>query len=570
MTAVDILGPDNDGQGSHGLRRFTSAIFTNAHEAMVVADHNGLIQKVNPSFGQLTGCTKENSPHTLTELFFSGPDDDLLGTRVWEQLAREGRWGGVCNGPRPDGGTGPFKVRIIAAPKSEDYKGGYLAIFHSLAGDSAATDSGVGRQDLVTGLPGRMQFNQSLSRRLGLEPQQGQLTGLLVLNLDNFTNVNNSLGQAVGDQLLREVAGRLLSCVRAGDRVARVGGDEFCVLVNGLADLQSAELATRRILLSLNDPIVLQGRELFVSASVGLALYPDHGQDAESLMRAADLAMRQAKRAGKKTFVTFAPGMSDQHHDRLQLEADLRHGVTHEEFVVHYQPIVDTRSSQVLGMEALVRWMRPGVGMVFPDQFISAAEDNGLIVPIGEWVLEEACRQTQEWRKQGHRDLRLAVNLSARQLLWQHDFVDMIESVLGKTGLPATNLELEMTESVVMHSVEGAIATMSKLRAMGVRLSLDDFGTGYSSLNYLKRFPLDCLKIDRSFIGDIPQDPDGVAIVEGILTMAQSLNLEVVAEGVERQEQLDFLKERRCQRMQGYLFSPPVAAEEFGAFLPQK
>jgi len=554
----------------HRWRRLTAAIFSHSHEAIVLADETGKIQEVNPAFGQITGFT-DDAPASLGAFLFAHPNDANLGRQVWQHLKNDRLWEGVCSARISTGELRRLKIKLLATGQGKNEPGGILAIFHVLRQESETTDLLLipNHIDAITGLPNRIYFNQILARCISANPAPDQLSALLVLNLDNFKNVNNYLGPSRGDQLLRQIARRLMTCVRSQDGVARLGDDEFGLLLRGLKDVDSAIMTARRLLLALSDPVQVGERDIFISASVGLALYPDHGDNAERLTRNANLAMRQAKKAGRHNFELYSPDMTVQSEDRLALESELRRALGQNQFVVHYQPLVELQNGQVVGMEALVRWNRNGHGLVYPDQFISLAEETGLIVPIGEWVLSQASRQTQRWRNDGWPHLRLAVNLSARQLLWQHDIVDMVESVLADTGLPPSALELEMTESVVMHNVEGAVMAMTKLSEMGVRLSLDDFGTGYSSLNYLKRFPLDTLKIDRSFTRDIPDDPDGVAIVEGILALARSLNLQVVAEGVERIEQYEFLRQRGCEMMQGYLFSRPVPAKQFETLLQQ-
>jgi EAL domain-containing protein (putative c-di-GMP-specific phosphodiesterase class I) len=326
-------------------------------------------------------------------------------------------------------------------------------------------------------------------------------------------------------------------------------------------------MVARRVQQALADPFVVEGRELYVSVTMGLSLYPNDTLDAEALLKNAEMAMYRAKEQGRGSFRMFTVNMNQRVNRRLEVENLLRKAIERKEFRVHYQPRVEVSSGRVLGVEALVRWQRPEKGLVPPVEFIPLAEETGLIVPIGEWVLLRACRQAQIWRESGQPALRVSVNISARQLLWQHDVVMMVESALVDSGLPSHALELEMTESVIMHNVEGAIAAMRHLKQMGVRLAIDDFGVGYSSLNYLRRFPLDVLKIDRSFIRGLPGDPNDTAIISGIISMAHDLDLQVVAEGVENLEQYHFLLKMGCHEMQGHLFSPSLSAAEMSRFL---
>lgn len=554
----------------HNWQRLTAAIFSSSHEAIVLADSSGKIKEVNPAFGQITGY-KDQIPRSLAAFLFGHPNEARLGKQVWHSLQTDHQWDGVCYARMSNGEFQRLKVRLLAVGRGKNDAGGIMAIFHVLRQESETADLLLipNHIDSVTGLPNRVYFNQIVARRINANPAPDQLVSLLILNLDNFKNVNSYLGQSKGDELLKKIAQRLLTCVRSQDGVARLGDDEFGILLRGLKDVDAAAMAARRLLLALNDPVQVGERDIFISASVGVAIYPDHGNNAETLMHNANVAMRHAKTAGRHNFELFSPDMKAHSGDRLALESELRRALSLGQFEVHYQPLVEMQEGRIVGMEALVRWNRPGSDLVYPDQFIPLAEENGLILPIGEWVLTDASTQAQQWRQAGWPQLRLAVNLSARQLLWQHDIVEMVESVLKQTGLPPSALELEMTESVVMHNVEGAVVAMNRLSEKGVRLSLDDFGTGYSSLNYLKRFPLDTLKIDRSFTNDIPDDPDGVAIVEGILALARSLKLQVVAEGVEYQSQYEFLRRRGCDMMQGFLFSRPLPAEQFEALLRQ-
>jgi diguanylate cyclase (GGDEF)-like protein/PAS domain S-box-containing protein len=415
--------------------------------------------------------------------------------------------------------------------------------------------------DPLTGLPNRLLFNDRLKMAMASAHRKGQRLALLFLDLDNFKNINDSLGHAVGDLLLQAVAKRLVRWVRAEDTVARLGGDEFILLLPGIEDTDFAVHAAQRIQESLRTPFRIREHELHVTASVGVTFFPDDGRDLDTLVRNADLAMYRAKDHGRDQYSLFTPAMNQRMLERMALESDLRKALERDELLVHYQPKVDLTTGRMTGLEALVRWQRPRQGLVMPDQFISLAEETGLIVPLGAWVLRAACTQTKKWHDQGFAGLVVSVNLSPRQFR-EKDLVSMTESILAETGLPAGCLELEITENVVMHSVGEAIDTLERLSALGIRLSLDDFGRGYSSLYYLKRFPMNALKIDRSFVADIVTSQNDAAIVDTIISMGRSLNLMVIAEGVETKEQLAMLKQHKCDQMQGYLFSRPVPAEE--------
>ncbi len=414
--------------------------------------------------------------------------------------------------------------------------------------------------DALTGLPNRLLLLDRLKQAMIESERHERLASVLFLDLDRFKLVNDTLGHEAGDVLLKNVAGRLTGCVRLGDTVARLGGDEFTIVLANVAHVDDAGRVARKIIDVFAAPFLIAGQELFVSPSIGITLYPFDDIDAEALLKNADVAMYHAKDSGRNTFRFFTPELNQRTARRLGLETALRHALERNEFLLHYQPQVDLASGRVTGVEALIRWQRPDIGLVSPLEFIPLAEETGLIVPIGDWVLRTACAQARAWQQAGLPALRMSVNIAARQFQ-QQDLAEVVTGILRETGLDPRWLTLEITESTIMHDAGGAIETLQQLGAMGVGLSLDDFGTGYSSLNYLKRFPLDCLKVDKSFIDDITTDPDDAAIASAIISMARSLEVQVVAEGVETRAQLEFLRAHGCGAIQGYYFSKPLPAE---------
>lgn len=416
--------------------------------------------------------------------------------------------------------------------------------------------------DALTGLPNRMLFKDRLTLEIAHAKRNKQMLAVLFLDLDRFKLVNDTLGHGLGDQLLKIIAMRLVGYVREDDTVARLGGDEFTVLLPEILQAENAVKVARKILQAVREPVHIDVHELYISTSIGIALYPSDGEDAESLLKNADTAMYRAKENGKNNYQLYTPAMNAKAFERLAIENGLRRALDRNEFVVYYQPKVNINTGKIIGMEALVRWQVPERGLIPPGDFIPLAEDTGLIVPIGEWVLHTACAQNKAWQDAGYPPLRVAVNLSARQFQLQN-LVEVVSRVLKETGLEPCWLELEITESVAMQNAEYTVKMLYELKDMGIQLAIDDFGTGYSSLNYLKRFPISKLKIDKSFVSEIGTDQDNEAIASTVIVLGQSLKLGVVAEGVETEEQYDFLKQHHCDEMQGYLFGKPVPPDEF-------
>ena len=420
--------------------------------------------------------------------------------------------------------------------------------------------------DALTGLPNRLLFNDRLSIALAQARRSGEKLVTLFLDLDRFKVINDSLGHAAGDELLRRVAERLQASVRAGDTVARLGGDEFIILLTRISSEENAGKVAAKFLQSLRNPFPVQERNIFITTSVGVSVYPNDGLDPETLIQNADVALYRAKEEGRDNYQLYAPAMNARALQRLSLENRLRQALPNEELILHYQPIVDVRSGRVCGAEALLRWRHPELGLVPPSEFITLAEISGLIVPIGHWVLKTACEQVREWQAMGYPHLRVSVNLSPRQFQ-QSKLVAQVTGSLVAGGIDAGSLDLEITESSAMQNAELTINTLLELKRLGVAISLDDFGTGYSSLNYLKRFPIDRVKLDQSFVRDMTRNSEDAAIVRAVISMAHTLKLVVVAEGVETEEQLAFLRQHRCDEIQGFLFSPPVEAAEFRKLL---
>jgi diguanylate cyclase (GGDEF)-like protein len=420
--------------------------------------------------------------------------------------------------------------------------------------------------DKLTGLPNRLLGADRLTKALQRSKRNGTNAALLFIDLDGFKKINDSLGHGTGDRLLQETAQRLSQCVRATDTVARWGGDEFLVILPDMATPESAELVAEKVLEVCSGSYQLDGYDLSVTASIGISVFPLDGNDGTELMRNADAAMYAAKESGRNALRFFQPELNHRAIERLGLESDLRRALANHEFALHYQPVIAIETGDIVGAEALLRWRHPETGLIPPDKFIPIAEDTGLIVPIGEWVMRTACRQIATWRANGHADLTIAVNVSARQVT-DGGFIKSVGRILHETRVDPSWLEFEITERLLMNDAPSTKIALEEINALGIGLSIDDFGTGYSALSYLQQFPFDILKIDRAFVGRVADDKDSAALTRAIIGMAQSLGLKVIAEGVESEAQLEFLRKYKCDLAQGYHFSRPVPADEFQALL---
>lgn len=419
--------------------------------------------------------------------------------------------------------------------------------------------------DTLTNLPNRLLLQDRLSRMMMKANRNDTYVAVLFLDLDRFKKINETLGHDVGDKLLLEVARRLEECVRKSDTVGRLGGDEFAVLLDDLHDVKFVAVVARKILHALSKPIVIQEFELYATSSIGISLFPDDSPDVDVLLRCADTALYRAKEAGKNNYQYYTTDMNTRAFEFLLLESGLRKALVNNELVVFYQPLIDLKTNKLIGMEALLRWLHPEKGMIAPGDFIPLAEETGLIDPIGDWVMRTACSQNKKWQDAGYPPVKVSVNMSARQFN-KKDITEQIGEILEDTGLSPEYLGIEITESVIMRDASSTITTLTSMHEIGISLSIDDFGTGYSSLSYLKLFPIDNLKIDRSFVSNITSDSTDAAISASVIMLAHSMNLKVVAEGVETQDQLDLLRRQGCDFVQGYLFSRPLSAEEFVPF----
>jgi diguanylate cyclase (GGDEF)-like protein/PAS domain S-box-containing protein len=541
--------------------RLAASVFDNAAEAITITDEIPRILKVNKAFTEITGYSAAEVIGKNPSVLASGRQDAQFYANMWRQLREEGVWFGEIVNRRKSGEDYPEYLSISAVRGAGDATTNYIGIFTDLSQEknSAEQIERLSLFDPLTDLPNRTLLIDRLQQAMSVAGRCGHYCALLFVGVEGLRQINDSLGYETGDQTLRTVAQRLQTVLRNGDTVARYMGDQFVVLLADLLDPGDAAVVAGHILGALSQPVALQGHELVIGANVGISIFPRDGGEPMALLRDADLAMHHAKREGRNIYQFFSSDLEHASLERLMLESNLRHALEHQEFILHYQPLVDVESGRITGVEALVRWQHPEMGMIPPGRFIPLAEETGQILAIGDWVLAEACAQGRRWLDAGEL-LTVAVNVSARQFR-QRDFSERVRAALATSGFQPELLELEVTESMVMDDPERAVTALKGLRDMGVRVSIDDFGTGYSSLSYLKRFDIDKLKIDRSFITDIPHDANDMAIAEAVIAMGRSLKLRVVAEGVETEGQLDFLRGKGCHSIQGFFFSPPVGAE---------
>lgn len=543
-------------------------VFDHSNEMILITDADFGIIETNPTFCRLTGFSPAEVIGVDLRDLQSTHHDEHFFRQLDAILADHGHWQGEMWSRRKDGETFPA-LAAISAVRDEKGRTTHTVIIATDISELRETEQRLqhlAQFDPLTGLPNRVLFQDRLDQALIHATRMTGLAGLIFLDLDNFKEINDTFGHHSGDQALQMVATRVATRVRKSDTVARLGSDEFAIVLRELNRNESGALVAQRIMEILDEPFAIDGKEFFLTASVGIALYPDDAEEVEDLSKKAETAMHFAKRQGKNRYQFFSDEINTLAHERLLLKTGLHRALERKEFLLHYQAKFDSQSKELTGLEALVRWQHPEKGLVPPLQFIPLAEDTGLIVPLGEQVLEMACAQNLQWRESGYAPIRVAVNLSANQFR-DSALIDVVRNTLERTGLPPDGLELEITESALMVDTDRALDTLLKFKAMGITIALDDFGTGYSSLSYLKRFPVDTLKIDYSFVKNIFVDAEDAAIVKAIIAMARSLKLRTVAEGVETEEQRVFLREQGCDELQGYTAGMPMPAEEIERFL---
>ncbi|MEW9898759.1 EAL domain-containing protein [Chitinivorax sp. PXF-14] len=550
---------------SHQLA-LTGEVIENSVDAIMITDAHNSILSVNRAFTQITGYHADEvvgfSPHLLA----SGRHDRTFYTTMWESLRAQGRWEGEIWNRRKNGQDYPEWLRISVVKNKEGHTTHHVAHFTDIS-DRKVTEAQIQRLaffDSLTGLPNRLLAQDRLRAACASARRHNRRVGLLLIDIDHFKVINDSLGHQHGDALLKLVSERLRLALRSEDTVARVGGDEFLVVLPDLQHDETAATVAADLLQSFDEPLAVSNHTLHVTLSIGISIFPGDATDVDTLLRNADAALFAAKQGGRNAYHFFTTALHEAAVERLRLESDLRQAISRQQLTLYYQPQVNTHSRRVTGFEALLRWPHPLLGLISPARFIPVAEETGLIVPLGTWVLKESVRQAAEWHRQGHRIL-MAVNVSAKQFR-QPDFFDIVAHTLESHNFPAQWLELELTESLVMDDSADVLQRLHRLRELGVQLAIDDFGTGYSSLHYLRRLPVTKLKIDQSFVRSI-SNPEDEAVVACIIQLANSLHLHTIAEGVEQEYMSDKLETLGCDELQGYLFGRPEPADTASALL---
>ena len=537
--------------------------FENSGESILITDRDNRILNVNAAFTRETGYELKDLAGKNPSVLSSGQTPRSTYQEMWNELNEKGFWQGELWDRRKDGEVFPKWTAISAIRNTQGEVLFYMSTFTNISDrkEAEAQIEHLAHHDILTGLQNRFSMEVQIEQAIAISNREQKKLAVLFIDLDRFKNINDSLGHHTGDELLISVAKRLKECVRESDIVARIGGDEFVIVITDISENATAAVLAEKILTSISMPYEVNGKELVTSPSIGISVFPEDGQSVDDLMRTADVAMYHAKEHGRKNFQYFTESMLIAANKRIELERDLRTALQKSQFMLHYQPQVHSLGQKVIAVEALVRWTHPDHGIVPPDQFIPVAEETDIIHDLGRWVLNEAFSQLVEWKALGLMGLKMAVNLSAKQLQ-SGTLCNEIDHLLKHHQLDGKEIELEITETAVMNEPEQAIQHLKRLRDLGITLSIDDFGTGHSSLAYLKRLPIQNLKLDRSFVRDIETDPNDAEICMAALALAHNLGLQVVAEGVETEAQCDFLTGHNCDYLQGYLFSRPLPADE--------
>jgi len=565
---LSLLSDYTEHRAAEDRLREAAAVFDSTIEGIIVTDAEAHITAVNTAFSRITGFEESEVIGRNPSVSKSERHDPGFYWEMWSSLLETGSWQGEFWNRRKNGEVYPVRMHINAVKDQDGRTLQYVGVFSDITSIKQYEErlEYLANHDPLTGLPNRLLLNDRIKQGIARAQRTDEQLAVLFIDLDLFKKINDSLGHPAGDQLLQAVATRLSACVRAKDTVARLGGDEFVVVLDDISDMTSVVSLAEMILFAIAAPLTIDNHPVYVSASIGISTFPNDGNDSVTLLANADAAMYKAKESGRNAFWFCDAELTQLARHQLNLESALRRALQEQEFVLHYQPQIEVATGAVVGVEALIRWNHPASGLIPPGEFIPFAEQTGLIVPLGEWILLAACRQLKAWLDEGIGSITVAVNISPRQFA-SRDILKQIRSALDTTGIPPQLLELEITEGAIMERGEHAADALKALKALGVRLSIDDFGTGYSSLAYLRRFPIDTLKIDQSFMRDIPHDESAIEITKTIIALGQNLHMQVLAEGVETEAQFRFLKSLGGNLSQGYLHSRPVAAAVLADFL---
>ena len=545
------------------LRLFRRA-FDLADDAVAVTDGDNLVVTVNPAYSRITGYLPAEVVGKVPGFLRAGMHDAGFYQEICDTVAREGRWEGEVVNRRRNGEVYREHLQVAADRLPDGRISGHVYIARDIT-EMRETSEKLWRHnnfDPLTDLPNRALFLDRLLQALVLAGRDQVKAALLFIGLDGFKTINDTLGHTIGDKVLTEVARRFQGVLRQGDSLGRFGGDEFTIVLTGVTSDDTVESVVRAAMESLHEPLVIESHQILLSCSLGISMWPGDGEDVETLQRNATSALQQAKQAGRATFRFFTPDMDARAQVRTRLAGELSEALAHDEFSLVYQPVIEVETGRVAGAEALLRWHNRYIGAVGPDQFVPLAEEMGMILPIGRWLMKAACVEAASWDGLGLGGLKVAVNVSARQVQ-QTDIAETIKAALSDSGLPPERLTVEITESLILGSGGEVVDKLQRIRDMGAHIAVDDFGTGYASLSYLKHFPVDILKIDRTFVADALTNPEDARLIEAIIGLGHSLNMKVVGEGVESLDQMMFLAERGCDLVQGYSFSPPLSADRF-------
>jgi diguanylate cyclase (GGDEF)-like protein/PAS domain S-box-containing protein len=547
-----------------------TTVFDSVKDGIFLTEIDGTIINVNMAFIEITGFDKNEILGKSPSIMKSEKHSDLFYKEMWQRLEKRGEWKGEIWNKRKNGEIYPAFISISSIKDEKERFLNYIAILEDLTTVKESENSieKLSNFDLLTGFPNQILFKDRLEQAIIHGRKHGDMFTILQIDIDNFKLINDSFGYTTGDLLIKKAAERINKRVGEFDTISRISGDEFIIIIQELKKIEEAAIIAQNLINDFKSPFEIEEKEIFVTVSIGITVYPEDGEESEKLMKNSNAALRYSKNQGRSNYQFYSQELNRESFERLEMESALRHAMEKEEFILYYQPQVDIENGNIIGMEALIRWEHPYLGMISPAKFIPVAEETGIIVDLGEWVLYTACMQNKLWQEQGYKKINVSVNLSPLQIK-QPDIIEVIKKILETTELSPEYLELEITEGVLMSHSDEILKKIEKIKSLGIKIAIDDFGTGYSSLSYLKKFPMDKLKIDQCFVRDIPDNDNG-AIAKVVIGLAKSLNMKVIAEGVETKEQVEFLKKNGCEEIQGYYYGRPMHPLDFENRLKQE